>query len=697
MKKIYLIALFLFLWALPAVIEKPLLASEVLDRSLAEKSLLCIRQPLLDKGIVSWERLPASGTYILEQSLIGAHGPWATTYQGVGTSYSLRTVRRSWYRVRFQALFDTAGEESSDFSLPAEYSPPVIAVSFKSLRRGVLRWKPIAQADAYEVEYSASAAGPWDTLYRGPYRNLKARAGRWYRIRACSSRDGSVTPWSRPQTGYPGFLTASGTSIREQNGTGTEIVLKGFNLGNLLLIEPWMTGIGEQDGLADEHSIREVLNERFGEAGSHAVLSEFRRAYASEADFDRLAHMGVNVVRLPVYYRLLMDEHGSWVRDGSGAIDFSELDRIVDSCADRGIYVLLDLHGAPGSQSQEFHTGRARFNRLFRDTREGERFRSMTVSFWKTLARHYRNNPWVCGYDLLNEPLGSPGNAALWKMYDRLYRAIRAVDKRHIIMMEGAWDWNTLPRPRSMGWENVVYQFHYYLWNKDNDPAAHKRFIDRKARRNRAKSREFAVPVMIGEFSCFGSRAAWDHYLQTFEREGFSWTVWGYKCKSSPSGWGLFNHSRYADFMPSLKTDPLSSLLKKFRAFSTGEFHSRNEMLAATLIPYFHSANRLPFILGVTTVSPGEFVIRGGNFGAGQAGRQVLFDGLPAMILDWTDTSVRVRCEISGPFGTFEVRTGAVRSNEVVAYPSPARPDPVFPFPFTGQPVPLTGIAAVFD
>jgi len=223
----------------------------------------------------------------------------------------------------------------------------------------------------------------------------------------------------------------------------------------------------------------------------------------------------------------------------------------------------LDLHGAPGSQSNTDHTGRANFNKLFEDSPAGEAFRDQTVRIWKEIATHYQNHLAIAGYDLLNEPTGAPNPETLWHLYDRLYQAIRSQDPYHLIVMEGIWDWDTLPIPAKQGWENVVYQFHFYNWNHDNDLPAHKDFVDDKIAQGTLKQAQYQVPVMIGEFNGFALPETWEYYLEKFNEQRWSWMIWNYKAHDPNSNWGLYTHTGYDE------------LLLKFRAVqadgSTGD------------------------------------------------------------------------------------------------------------------------------
>ena len=427
-------------------------------------------------GIVTWNKIEGTDNYILEESSIGPNGPWITVYRGTKNTYQMSKIMKLWYRVHREHTSpnDHQGIALSDKSAVTEFSPSAIFIKKNRLKDGFVEWPAIPPANFYEVQASPSENTAWNFVHKGPYQNhwLKAVPGMRYRVRALMKKKAtliSATDWSKPQVFHgpgKGFLRAHGTIIRDQNGHGKEILLQGVNLGALFLIEPWFAGLGRADNppIEDEWSIRSILSSRFGDSGCQKILDSFYSTFIQTYDMDKLYNLGINTIRLPINYRLLQNEDGSWITDSLGRIDFSKLDRIVNYCADRGMYVVLDLHGAPGSQSKERHSGRKNFNKLFENSPEGEIYRRRTVELWRTIALHYRNDTTIGGYDLLNEPT-EPKDAlsseALGKFYDRLYKAIRDADKNHIIMMEAVWDWNALPQPASMGWENVVYQFHY--------------------------------------------------------------------------------------------------------------------------------------------------------------------------------------------------------------------------------------------
>ena len=536
---------------------------------------------LLRDGVLKWSTGRPLDQYRLQENTVTGDlrdGNWVDVYTGTGTSYDIPHISRVWYRVRAEDVESADNEVPfvSAWSEVLEYNAPAVVINkAKLVGEQELEWTNLSQAISYEVESSPNRAGPWTQIYAGPYPivPLTATVNTWYRVRARSGTE--TTAWSpaqrKPYSSTQDFLRAVGTTIREAYGAGITVTLRGVNLGGYLLIEPWMNDwSGDDPPLGDDYSIRKVLEERVEDGqlitGTQLITETYQDAFLTEADFDIIMRMSLRVVRLPLYYVDLQDEDGNPLSYG-----FERIDWVVNASADRGIYVLLDLHGAPGSQSIEAHTGRKNYNMLCTDTVTGTMYQTRTVELWEEIARRYKDNPAVMGYDLLNEPTGCE-KTELWDLYDRLYDAIRAIDTNHIIMMEGIWDWDTLPDPKDYGWENVVYQFHYYCPGDrcssdlpyDDYVQAHKDFINDKIDMANLYQDVYQVPAMIGEFNAYDSREAWEYYLAKFNEQGWSWTLWSYKVAPSQYHWGLLaDLSHSDDDIPVFRVDSDSELARK--------------------------------------------------------------------------------------------------------------------------------------
>lgn len=106
---------------------------------------------------------------------------------------------------------------------------------------------------------------------------------------------------------------------------------------------------------------------------------------------------------------------------------------IPPQCARYGIYSVIDLHALPGGQNTDFHCDNPTDKALFWVHKD---FQDRAVNIWEHLAEHYKNNPWVAGYNALNEPVEESGEILVLVM-KRIENAIRAIDPYHILFWDG--------------------------------------------------------------------------------------------------------------------------------------------------------------------------------------------------------------------------------------------------------------------
>ncbi len=354
------------------------------------------------------------------------------------------------------------------------------------------------------------------------------------------------------------------------NEAGEPVLLRGTNFGGWGIMEDWFCPYTSPSG---EEEMFLTLVERFGLEKTHALMKRYRKNWITETDYRNVSELGMNVVRLPVWYRNFQsDDSGTWYRDKKGNIDFRELDAQVALCKKYGLYLILDLHGLPGYQNDYDHCGRSKSMSLFDETPQGERYREVVTDFWVTVAKHYRDEPTIAMYDLMNEPLGT--NITSDKNYrqvffdfsDALYQAIRAVDSRHIICMEAIWSPDAIPAPSVYGWENIVYQEHLY----DVTNAT----MLRKA--NEIKNAGFNAPFLIGEFYPRGI-SSFSYMLSLFNARSLSWTTWTYKGAgklADKSPWFLYGSSTIEKI--DFENDSYETLCQKFGKVlrtDAGAFH----------------------------------------------------------------------------------------------------------------------------
>lgn len=319
------------------------------------------------------------------------------------------------------------------------------------------------------------------------------------------------------------------------NEQGTTVTLKGFNLGGWFIQEMWMmpfqTKPPDGSGLAevkDQVGLWNTIEKRLGAAPTQRVKDALRSAWITEDDFKRLSDAGFNAVRLPFSYDLLQEPNGwSW------------LDRALDWGKAHHVYVILDMHGAPGRQSGDQCTGEAGRNQLFHDPA----MMDATIKLWTTIAQRYANRPEVAAYDLLNEPTGVSEVATLHLAHDHLYRAIRAVDPRHIIIIEDGYKGpTTFPAPAIAGWTNVMFSVHQYRFDAKTGQDQLGGLQTLATAQQQGKARN--VPLYLGEFNLepHGADIAGE-YLSAVQENGWSWSWWTYKIANTWTGslWGWYS------------------------------------------------------------------------------------------------------------------------------------------------------------
>ena len=335
---------------------------------------------------------------------------------------------------------------------------------------------------------------------------------------------------AREALGSNDFLKVNGTQIRKQKGTGDVVYLRGTNAGGWLVQENWMN----PTNASDQKTMMTTLANRFGTSKRDELVSTYENNYWTTQDFDNCAEMGMSVIRLPFTYMNLCDDNGNLKSNA-----FDRLDWFVQNCSQRGMYVILDMHGAFGSQNGMDHSGEINDGKQLYYNQSNK---DKTLNLWKKIAEHFKGNPAVAAYDILNEPgIKAAATYSLhWDFYNEIYNTIRSKDSNHIIIMESCWDADNLPRPSQYGWKNVAYEYHYYPWNAQNSSDAQKSYFSGKV--SDIANHNYGVPTFVGEFTCFEQEEGWKAAMSTFNGQGWHWTTWSYKVTGN-SSWGIYNHN----------------------------------------------------------------------------------------------------------------------------------------------------------
>ena len=264
----------------------------------------------------------------------------------------------------------------------------------------------------------------------------------------------NMQPPGEPVVGNnEGYWVTSGIEILDPNGTPTQI--KGIGLGGWLMPEGYMLHTPQ----ASPREINAAVVDLLGEVGAEEFWSLYRQYYVREADIAAIKEWGFDHIRLPFHYNLFYD-------DESQAIDeagFNLLDRFLEWCRKYGIGVILDMHAAPGAQSEHNIADSDGEARLWT---QPEIYWPIARYIWSEIARRYADEKLIIGYDLLNEPVTPDGvdTSILRTYYECLVPAVRKVDPHHIVFIEGNFFATTFGDIETPFDPNMVYAFHKY-WN----------------------------------------------------------------------------------------------------------------------------------------------------------------------------------------------------------------------------------------
>ncbi len=325
------------------------------------------------------------------------------------------------------------------------------------------------------------------------------------------------------------------TRNKELYAGNTPVLLRGFGLGGWFLPEGYMWKLYKK---CDRPRRMEAMLEKLcGKEYAADFWERYLEHYISEKDMDFIASEGFNSIRLPLNARHLYEK-----RDGQLILNpgmLARIDRLVEWCKCRRLYIILDMHGAPGGQTgQNIDDSESDQPFLFMDPG----FEDELVFLWRELAARYCEETIIAGYDLLNEPLPEffgQYNDKVLPLYRRLIKSIREVDKKHMIILEGvhwATDFSIFDAfTAEEAADNIMLQFHKYWSNPDAESL--QKYMEYADRLN--------VPMFMGE----GGENNCDWYTAAFplyERLNISWSFWSYKkmaCTNSPitfdqpSGW----------------------------------------------------------------------------------------------------------------------------------------------------------------
>lgn len=340
-------------------------------------------------------------------------------------------------------------------------------------------------------------------------------------------------------TEAPGWVEISG---RRLVSAGKPLQLRGIGLGNWMLVESFMFGLPHVD-----YMMRQTFHDILGAQRTAAFWDAYMRSYITEWDIQSIKALGFNHVRLPFSYRHFERDDAPGVYREEG---FALVDQVVNWCRKHGLWVLLDLHSAPGCQASDWNAESA-FGEV--QLWDDEHCQARVANLWRQIAQRYRTEPTVLAYEILNEPVTGADRQVprLNAFHRRCIAAIRQVDPRHIIVVNGdkhatvlsALDDATFADPQVMA---AFHFYHYYCPELQGIPAfpcEHngKKIDDEFLGKHtglaeRADGQRIARPAFLDEFG-FGygpprvaiDRAIVSGVIKWCESVNTHWNLWHWK------------------------------------------------------------------------------------------------------------------------------------------------------------------------
>lgn len=344
-----------------------------------------------------------------------------------------------------------------------------------------------------------------------------------------------ITAWQStlsPQSAITHYLKRDGNKIVDADGNN--YLLKSIGLGNYMVWEPYMWQVSNYAIAGTMQQIVERMKLLLTPEDLNNFVAGYMDNYMTKEDVDSLKAWGFNSIRLPMHYNLYINSNASdnsFIERG-----FEMTERLRQWCADNEMYLILDLHAAPGGQGGDKAIADSKGPGLWTGDENGtaKQYQDKMVILWRELARRFADKDWIGGYDILNEPNFGGNELNLLELYQRCINQIRLYDQTHIIYLEGNWfanDFSTIsPNLWNGKWdENVAFSPHKY-W------AVHDGFSGENIRAN------FNVPLYLGETG-ENSNEWFYQNVKLAESKNIGWAWWSYKKIDNISGFVSINAS----------------------------------------------------------------------------------------------------------------------------------------------------------
>ena len=328
----------------------------------------------------------------------------------------------------------------------------------------------------------------------------------------------------------PKFVTIQGHDLIKPDGE--KLFIMGTNLGNWLNPEGYMFRFSKTNS---GHFINEMFCQLVGPDFTAEFWKQFKDNYVTRQDIRFIKSTGANTIRFPFHYKLFTDEDYMGItgrQDG-----FARVDSLVEWCRESELFLILDMHDAPGGQTGDNIDDSYGYPWLFDSEASQQKF----CDIWRAIADRYKNEPVILGYELMNEPIApyfenvDELNAKLEAVYKKGVAAIREVDQNHIILLGGAqWNGNFRPFTDSKFDDKIMYTCHRY-----GGPAT------KEAIQGFINFRDsVGLPMYMGEIGHNTDQWQAD-FCQVMRDNNIGYTFWPYKkvdgscfmAFKAPAGW----------------------------------------------------------------------------------------------------------------------------------------------------------------
>jgi hypothetical protein len=300
------------------------------------------------------------------------------------------------------------------------------------------------------------------------------------------------------------FVHTQGTEIVDASGAPLQI--RGISIGNWFVLEGYFWGFS---GISQSQTdVEMVFTDLLGPTHAQEFLYNWRQNFMFKADVDRIKEDGFNTIRIPLHSKYFKTD------DDEG---FKLIDLLSKWCREDHIYIILMLESGIGGFTGEASDDGPGYPWLLMDAG----MQKFVNEAWQRIANHYKDDPAILGYDLMNEPLLWRGYLPFENLIEPEYRrvtsAIREVDTHHMIILQPALGrFSEFGKPFD---NNTVYSFHSY----GADPNLHwlQQYLDYREK--------WQVPVFDDEI--YAERTPdWEiAHVDLAEKYKMGWMIWPYK------------------------------------------------------------------------------------------------------------------------------------------------------------------------